>query len=130
VPSLIEALTNKSLHTSHQAADALGEIGLDEAAAVPALTDALKDSDGRFRVEAALALYRIEPQPAHLRTLTEFLQAPATRVNAAQALGKLGPSAKQAVPALKAACRDANGGVRSAALDALGKIDPSARPTP
>lgn len=45
---------------------------------------------------------------------------------AADALGKIGPAAAEAVPALTAALTDADWDVRRAAADALGRIGPEA----
>lgn len=58
----------------------------------------------------------------------EILQKPvehdylAVRRGAAESLGKIGPDAKAAVPALRKALRDADEFVRSAAAEALAKV--------
>jgi HEAT repeat protein len=46
------------------------------------------------------------------------------RANAAEALGKMGEAAAAALPALEAAARDDDGGVRAQALLALGEVAP------
>ena len=48
------------------------------------------------------------------------------RRSAADALGKIGPPAAEAVPALAAALHDPDEDVRRSAADALGKIGPAA----
>jgi len=52
--------------------------------------------------------------------------SPAARLTAAEALGNMGPIARQAVPALARATRDPDLSVRSAAIGALGGIGPFA----
>ena len=54
----------------------------------------------------------------------------AVRSSAAGALGKIGPLAKEAVPALKKALEDDDAGVREAAAEALRKIQRSTDETP
>jgi HEAT repeat protein len=49
------------------------------------------------------------------------------RVGAARALGEVGPAAKEAVPALIAALKGMDDGVRESAASALGRIGPAAR---
>jgi HEAT repeat protein len=50
-----------------------------------------------------------------------------TRARAAQALGDLGPDAREAVPALRAALRDEYEMVRENAAEALGDMGPAAK---
>ncbi len=93
VPTLIEALKDPDSDVGYGAAQALGRIGPEAKAAVPALIKALVD-DPRNTV----------------------------RSHAAQALGQIGPEAKAAVPALIEALKDENENVRNAADGALRKI--------
>jgi HEAT repeat protein len=51
-----------------------------------------------------------------------------THICAAKALGKIGPDAKEAVPALQNALKDSNIIVRHEAVTALGNIGPDAKP--
>ncbi|MHB1033611.1 MAG: HEAT repeat domain-containing protein [Pirellulales bacterium] len=76
------------------AARALGQIG---PAAIPALTELLRDKDWEVRCFAA------------------------------EALGKIGSEAKMAIPALTALLKDKNPNVRVAAAEALGGIGPEAK---
>ena len=78
-----------------KAVEVLGNVSVADAAAIPALTTALKDREPRVRSEAALALLRI------------------------------GPPAKEAIAALKDACKDKDATVRSSAAKAIEKIDKS-----
>jgi HEAT repeat protein len=107
-------------------AEMLGECGPAAQSAVPALVKRLKDEEGDVRVASALALLRIAPDreggPA-LATLVRELGNPdvLVRVLAAEALGRLGPRAAEAAPALRRATQDPEPEVRQAATAALGK---------
>jgi hypothetical protein len=97
-------------------------------AAVPALSEALKDKDGSVRISAASALHEIDPTtakdavPALIETLKD--KDLETRHTAASALGEIGPEAKDAVPALKSLSeKDTEPTVRSSAKEALIKIE-------
>ena len=48
------------------------------------------------------------------------------RANAAQALGKIGPAAKDAVPALIAVVKDERSSIHEEAVNTLGEIGPAA----
>jgi HEAT repeat protein len=107
------------------AAEALVKIGTP---AVPALIQALGDSDSAVRCAAAWALGDLgDPQamPALIQALEDLDEA--VRRAAAKALGDLGDP--QAIPALIKALRDRSENVRRAAAEALGKLgDPQAMP--
>ena len=86
--------------TEQTAIDALGRIGQ---AAVPALSQALRDPRQSIRLRAASVLARIGPDAVEaVPDLVERLSDvdPAVRKAAARALGQIGPEAKSAVPAL------------------------------
>jgi HEAT repeat protein len=74
----------------------VGQRKADAEIVVPALMEALKDSDAFVRREAA------------------------------NSLGRIGPNAKRAVPALLVATQDRQPKVRQAATQALQQIDPEA----
>jgi HEAT repeat protein len=74
------------------AADVLGNVGLIDPGAVPALTAALKDQDAKVRLAAVLAL------------------------------SKIGPPAASAGPDLEAAAKDADPEVRRHAATALERV--------
>ena len=83
--------------TRSTAATQLGKIGSEAKAAVPALTDALKDKHGQVRTAVA------------------------------EALGKIGAEAKTAVPALTDALKDKDERVRETTALSLGLIGPAAK---
>ena len=101
------------------AAWALGKIGPEARAAIPALSELCKDKDEGVRQFAAQALGRIGP--AAIPALTELLKCKygPTQRGARQALKKIGPAA---VPALLELLKDKNRSVQKAAVDALGDI--------
>jgi HEAT repeat protein len=88
----VQELEHRDPRIRKKAALKLGNLGVADPAAIPALVDSLKDADAAVRTEAALALLRIGP-PAH-----------------------------EAVSALAAAARDSNAAVRHAAQKALERV--------
>jgi HEAT repeat protein len=95
---------------------------------VPALRQALEDSQARVRIQAALALEKLEPKKHKIvPVLIEALRDREdfnVRTQAANALATLGPAARDAVPALRAAVCDPVSVVRFTANEALWKIEP------
>jgi HEAT repeat protein len=89
----VAALRQPDVRERRKAVQALGNLGAEDAAVVPALVGALKDRDALVRGDAALALL------------------------------KLGPDAKEAIPALHDARKDRDAKVRDYAAKALEKID-------
>src|SRR5439155_17557853 len=104
----------------------LGLIGAPAAPAVPALIDALQNTESRARAPVAFALGQIGPKgsmavPALTRALDDEWWY--VRENAAIALGKLESNAASAIPALaRLAEGDRNEDVRTAALEAMSSI--------
>jgi HEAT repeat protein len=107
VPVLIENLKEDIRAVRWSAAHDLGEIGPEALDALPALTAAaLHDSVPRVRVEAAVAIWRIDRRIN--RVLSPLIGAlkdsdELVRWIAADCLGDIGPDAREALPALKAA---------------------------
>ena len=110
----------------------LGEIGPEAKAAVPALTELLKDNSTSMQEILAEALGKIGPNAKDVvPAITELLQdkAYAVRASAARALGRMGPAAKDAVPALTQLLQDKEKWqiILPAAATALGDIGPAAK---
>jgi HEAT repeat protein len=110
------------------AAEALGRVGPPAADAVPRLKDALHDCQLRVRVWAAFALIRItgESKPYLPLIISALRDEPDA---AAEALRRLGPAARSAIPALIKALDDDRAWVRGGAVRALGAFRADAKET-
>ena len=112
-------LRDRSPEARAKAAEALGRFG---PGAVPLLTPALGDPELTVRRAAAEALRAIGPAvvPAMIRVLES--SDVRIRANAVVVLGGLGPAARDAVPSLARALKDANPRVRELATEAIDRI--------
>jgi HEAT repeat protein len=108
VAALVDALRSDVEVVRFHAAVTLGDLGPAAQAAVPALIHAsLWDDDPAVRVESAMALWKIDDQkgPLVFDVLTQALAHANELICwiAAECLGRIGPAARQAVPALRQA---------------------------
>ncbi len=132
VPNLVQLLKVKETDPElrQQAARCLGQIGAAAATeGVPALSEALKDSEVVVREAAAEALGKFGGQArTAASSLIAVLADKETTVHRAAlaALALIGPDAKEALPKLKPAFKDADPEVRRHALDVLGRLGPEA----
>jgi len=138
VPALMEALGAKEPGVRVKAARTLGFLGDVAVEAVPALTKAARDKEVEVRLAVVKGLWNIaktadvvvpvlvdllrvketaDPEAAEARR--RFLQT------VMEALSRIGPPAKAAVPALAALTKDDNRHIRESALSALQKIAPA-----
>jgi HEAT repeat protein len=126
VSAWVNALKAKDPKARAHAAYALGVIGPAATAAVPALSDALKDRDEDVRHWAAEALGRIGAVavPVLIDALKDNDKS--LRLEAATALGNIGPEARSTAPALADVLKDQDKKVGVRAAEALGKIGPGA----
>ena len=91
---------------------------------VPELAERLSDPDPSMRIAAALALQKIDPTDERgLPVLLDQMRGDAAG-EAASALGKIGPKAALAVPALTEALTHQHAEIRIEAALALERIDP------
>jgi HEAT repeat protein len=121
VAALTDALKSADGLVRANAVEALGKIGDDAEAAVPAIAGLLKDPVTDVRQAAAAALVR-GPNPIHAApALSAALKDPDAdvRLMATQALTRLRNAAEIAVPDLVLALRDTNKDVRAAAVVTL-----------
>ncbi len=125
VGPLIGTLKDKTRRDS--AALTLGRMGKSAEAALPDLMEGLNDPDATFRISSHQAL--VHMGPSAVPQLIQALKDPSDRVwySAVLALGKIGPAAKSAVPALMEAMKSDNKGLRILALNALVRIEPDHR---
>ena len=119
----LKELKDKDPRVSTNAAGDLSRIG---PAAVPALTEALKDEDHNVRQGAIVALGSIGPTAKDVPALIRALKDEDAQVRdiAAGALAGIGPAA---VSALAQALKDEDRFVRGRAAYALGRIGPAAK---
>jgi HEAT repeat protein len=109
----------------------LGEFGPDGAAAVPVLSNGLRDESTDVRAAATISLGKVGiADPKAIQALIEGLgdQDPFIRGLSALALKSIGPNAKAAVAKLSEALNDPVESVRVSAAEALGEIGPAAGP--
>ena len=124
IPHFIIALNDKNADVRCFVAWALGYIGPDARDAVPALTLALKDENIDVRECAEMALGTIEKGVIPYFIINLKDESPDVRIEATFALGRIGPDAKEAVPALTLlALNDEDALVRPFAKLALEKIE-------
>ncbi|MFM8953293.1 MAG: HEAT repeat domain-containing protein [Planctomycetaceae bacterium] len=133
VPALQKLLVDDAPADARYAATyALGRIGVVAKPAVPRLLELSKSSDEIMATVATWATLKIEPQDAALveaaiPLLRKALrgQNEMARLEAAVALGDIGPQASSAIPILELVSEeDASRQVRAAAAEALAKVRP------
>jgi HEAT repeat protein len=110
-----------------ESAWALARVDPQSKTTVTALSAALKDKSGHVCVCAAEALWKLSHNPEEVvPILTARLKDLKSRHAAAQALYRIGPDAKAAVPALLTAAKDKDRLFHESIVMALKKIDPAA----
>jgi HEAT repeat protein len=129
-PVLEKAFGDNTQYNRYLAVQSLKRLNLEQAGrgdAEPALIRGLTNDDLIVCVNAALVLSDIKRDPKReVPEITKMLNddPPAKQRMAAIALGKYGPQAYSAVPALQHAFETGEPGVRAAASNALVEIDP------
>jgi HEAT repeat protein len=137
VPALIEALDSKDPLAREKASRTLGAIGELAIEAAPALTDVLDDKHLQVRLAAAKGLWNISKNAdTVVPVLAEILggkvfpnpDAPDARrsffQSVIEALCRIGPPAKAAIPVLTRRTKDENRLIRESAERALREIGP------
>src|SRR5262249_44048971 len=113
-----------------RSARVLGDIGPAAEAAVPRLKKLLDDEDGRVRVRTACALVEITAdEKAYVPLLLKALRDPAdrgAREAAVDAVGRLRPLPRAAVPVLVERLGSDPEWERGAVIDVLGRAGPAA----
>jgi HEAT repeat protein len=104
----------------------LGRMGPAARAAIPVLRESLKDRDPLLQLDAAAALWNIDPQtaPETVPVLISVLRRRVNQTQVVQTLGNMGTEAKVAVPTLQQLLqRESGEELRRAILEALKKIE-------
>ncbi|MCI0376214.1 MAG: HEAT repeat domain-containing protein [Gemmataceae bacterium] len=128
LPNLAKLMSDPDLSVRKAAAEALEFMGPAASAAVPEIASAVSVGDSEARIAAMFALQSIgaEHGKAAVPNLIDALNHADHRVRkaAAETLGRFGPAAHLAVPALRRVLGDDEAGVRAAASDAILSILP------
>src|SRR5206468_1700770 len=123
VPALGELMFDPDLNVRQAAATTLESMGEQAKAAAPSLARAVGEGDAEPRMNAMYVLQVLDPADAKIAipNLIDALNNSDARVRrvAAESLGKVGPAASAAVPALRRALGDEDNEVRVQASDAL-----------
>src|SRR4029434_8874350 len=128
--ALMKALADDDQILASQASHALGKIG---EPAVGVLVEALDNKNDKVRIQAAWAIKASGPRAkAAVPDLTKILKsnpAPELRQPVIDALGQIGPAAKEAATALLEIAKDEKQPVNASVhvVVALGKIGPDAK---
>jgi uncharacterized protein (TIGR03067 family) len=131
IPALLETLKERDPHLRLQAAAALGKIGPTAKDALPALTAAWQNEEkASIRLCLIEALVRSDSEGKSTGALLAKEDHLEVRSALALALGRQGPRASKALPALMKAFQDEkHSSVRLHLLEALVQIDPQGQPT-
>jgi HEAT repeat protein len=131
----VDDLSKVNEHSKWEVLEALAEMGPAARNAVPAITSVLKSTNPEVRQRAAEALWQIDPAeaPVIVEALIEPMNDPyATTANpfsvtqGARLLGEMGTAAQSATPSLVKLLQHSYPPARTAAVEALNRIDPSA----
>src|SRR5262245_26181911 len=130
IAELKTQLKDKSVFLRRTAAQQLGALGIRALEAVPAMIEALGDSESVVRASVAEALGGIGvTAKAAVPTLLKLLKDPNAdvRETAAEALADIGVDAPKVVPALLELLSDSDMNVRCAAAKSIGEFRGAAR---
>ena len=132
VADLVKAMKSKDRNLRFAATSALANLGSSTEPVLKALQAATKDADGGVQIAAHLALWRLKNDTSQIPPLVEHLKKADQffRGQAVNALGKIGPPAKSALPALREVAKGENISLRIASQLAIWKIarDPDCVP--
>lgn len=122
-PALVRALLDKNEQVRQMSAQALGALGGHSAIGVPALIEVMMfDEATSVRDAAEQALSKIGPEAVAGLTQLLDVDSPNLRMRAARCLGRMGSTARAAVPNLLKEVRDEDPTVRVAVVEALWQI--------
>ncbi len=126
VPAVARRLADEDPDIRREVVDVLGQIGKGSATVAAVLREATVDADPGVRAQAVtqLAWLDVKPDDALLAALVARLAdgAESVRQSAVDALGRFGPAAKSALPALRQRLQDPDAYVRLLAAGAIRRI--------
>lgn len=126
LPALRKLLKHEHKYFAEKAATAIGRFGPAASAAIPDLTKELVHEEGAVRAAAAEALWNINHDPRAIQRLTNELKDVFHGAGrAAEAIGRIGAPAANAIPALEKLRYARDSFTRKAAIKALRKLDPT-----
>lgn len=126
VPLLVERLTDNRQNVREAAVQALMDLNPPPGSLIPQLKKVLDQANAET-VSRALDALATLGKPAVPR-LIAAMEHDEVRMRAAMILGRIGPEAEEAIPALTEALKDPRSEVRREAVFALGAIGPAAAP--
>jgi HEAT repeat protein len=137
VPVLTDALHHELPSVREEAALSLGLIGTAAKMALPELRKTLQDKEPSVRARAALAVWLVgqstrDSLPVMIETLRAYVRPGPGSTDSGiikriiEALGEIGPNAREADPVLIPLLKDTKWSIRRAAAEALKNIDPTA----
>jgi HEAT repeat protein len=129
VPSLRKAVKHKNPNVRESAAQALGKIGPPGVDAVPDLVARLGDESCEVRSAAAEALWNINQHPRAIPQLIHELKLEPTwgQNYSAEAIGRIGAPAAEAMPLLEKLRYSRDRWVRAAANESLKQLAPAGK---
>ena len=127
LPQLTVALKDPDKRVRHATAKTLSELGLEAQPAAKALIDALAEPEADTRYYVVKALSKVDLSKDHVDAVPGLIRLlkdpnPKVRYYAAKCLKDIGPAARAAIPALKAAAEDANTETKDQVVAALQKV--------
>jgi HEAT repeat protein len=125
VLALAAALKDRESEVRSGAANAIASAGGRASAAIPALEELLNDPNSDVRETGVRSLTAVGSRtPSFIAALVRMLKADDNNLAVADALRRIGPMAKEAIPALRSRVKDTSEGanVRAAAAHALWSV--------
>ena len=128
LPALIRHLKDTNAYVRANSALAIGRFGHKAREAIPALLQAVEDSDGDVHAAVVFALNECEPDVTLSLVRNLRYDIPSRRLGAVWSLGRLAQKPDLAIPALIESLSDTNPAVRESSAEALGRFGARAKP--
>jgi HEAT repeat protein len=127
-PALVELAKDKNVVIRTGSMRSLEQIKADPKLVRPLALAALEDENALVRCRALSLLWSVAPKhPDIMPHVLDLLKQPASRFELLDLVGRMGPAAARAVPALTDFVKDRDPNLRRQAIQALGRIGPAAK---